>query len=391
MIGQGQIHLDLAFIPIPPLIVWCIYELLVAKRHRPLVMGAFLGALAGAQALIDPVVLALLGVVVGVGLVAIAALNFRTLHQRFDLVIASASAIVVFGILTGYMLWEILFASGHLARAASTIDELQLYRADLLGSIVPTANQLIAPAALTKISASFMSYNVTENVTYVGVPLIVFVAAVTCIWRRQRVILISALLALVAFIFSLGSSLMVDNRNTGIPMPESSPLASSLDRQVVPARFGLVVSLFLAIALGVGADQLFYAMRSRDVQKPRIRLNRVAALMGVVVLVASFAFILPHAPFVSEGTSWPVDTTATLDAIPPGTVVLTYPYTVFPWTEAMEWQATDGMRFRITGGYDVVQGPGNAGTVIRHFLRPRSFKSHSYSRKMVQVLTIPHR
>ena len=367
MIGQGQIHLDLAFIPIPPLIVWCIYELLVAKRHRPLVMGAFLGALAGAQALIDPEVLALLGVVVGVGLVAIAALNFRTLHQRFDLVIASASAIVVFGILTGYMLWEILFASGHLVGPPQPLTNLQLYRADLLGSIVPTANQLIAPAALTKISASFMSYNVTENVTYVGVPLIVFVAAVTCIWRRQRVILISALLALVAFIFSLGSLFMVDNRNTGIPMPESLLSHLPLIDSVVPARFGLVVSLFLAIALGVGADQLFYAMRSRDAQKlyRRIRLNRVEALMGVVVLVASFAFILPPRPLRVRGNFLARRYDRNARRYSSGNCRVDLSVHGFPVDRGHGVrQATDGMRFRITGGYDVVQGPGNAGTGI---------------------------
>ena len=371
IVSEGHTHLCLAFIPIPPLIVWCIYELLVARRHRPLVMGAVLGALAGAQALIDPEVLALLGAVVGIGLVVFAVGKRRELRQRLgELVIASATAIVVFGVLTGYMLWAMLFASGHLVGPPLPLATLQLIRADLLGSIDPTSNQLIAPSALAKISASFVNGDVTENVTYIGVPLIIFISGVAVIWRRERVILVSALLALVAFVLSLGSSLTVNNQTTGIPMPEALLSHLPLVDGVAPVRFGLVVSLFGAVVIGVGADRLFYAIRSSV--KPRSTLRLSAALTGVVVLVASFAFIFPRAPLESQGASWPADTTATLDAIPPGSVVLTYPFTIFPWTEAMEWQAIDGMRFRITGGSAIFQYQGipPSGTEIPPLLAP---------------------
>ncbi len=364
MIGQGQIHLDLVFVPIPPLIVWCIYELLVTRRHRPIITGAVLGALAGAQALIDPEILALLGVVVGIGLAFIAVRAHRELRQRLgELVRAGAWAIVVFGAMTGYMLWGMLLAPGHLVGPPQPLTSLQLYRADLLGFIVPTSNQLIAPSALAKISASFMSYNVTENVTYLGLPLVILIGGVAVVWRRERKVLVSALLALVAIIFSLGPSLMIDNRATGFPMPEALLAHLPLLDSVVPARFGLVAALFVAIVLGIGADRLFYAISSRATWKLG------AALTGVIVLVASFAFIIPRAPLVSQALPG-ADTVATLDAIPSGTVVLTYPYTIFPWTEAMYWQAADGMRFRITGGYVVVQGPSNAGTPTTPLLAP---------------------
>jgi hypothetical protein len=328
-------------------------------------MGGVLGALAGAQALIDPEVLALLGVVIGIGLVFNAVRAHRELRQRLgELVKASVSAIVVFGVIAGYMLWWLLLASGHLVGPPQPLATLQLYRADLLGLILPTSNQLIAPAALAKVSASFMSYNVTENTTYLGLPLVFLIGGIAVLWRRERVVLVSALLALVAFIFSLGPSLMIDNRNTGIPMPETLLTHFPLFDGIVPARFALVVSLFAAIVLGIGADRIFYAISSR------VTLKRGAALAGALVLVASFAFIIPRAPLVSQATSWPVDTAATLDAIPSGTVVLTYPYTIFPWTEAMYWQATDGMRFRIVGGYAVFQGPNNAGEIDPPLLEP---------------------
>jgi hypothetical protein len=365
IVSQGHTHLNLAFIPIPPLIVWCICELLVVRRQRPLIMGAILGALAGAQALIDPEVLALLGVVVGLGLLIAGAFNVRALRQRGGrLVKASALALVVFGAITGYTLWWMLLAPGHLVGPPLYPATLQLNRADLLGSIIPTLNQLIAPAALARISAGFVNGNVTENATYLGVPLVIFLAGAAVLWRRERVLLISALLALVAFIFSLGPSLMIDNRNTGIPLPEALLAHLPLVEDVIPVRFALVVSLFAAIVLGIGADRLFYAISSRTV------LKRAAGITGALVLLAAFAFVIPRAPLVSQATSWPTDTTSTLNAIPPGTVVLTYPYTISPWTEALYWQATDGMRFRIVGGYDEIQGPPNVGTQIPPLLDP---------------------
>jgi hypothetical protein len=365
MMGQGQIHLDLVFVPIPPLIMWCIYELLVVRRHRPVVMGAVLGALAGAQALIDPEILALLGIIVVIGLAFIAVRSHRVFRERLrDIAKASASALVAFGVIAGYMLWWLLLAPGHVVGPPQPLTTLQLYRADLLGLIVPTSNQLIAPAALAKVSARFMYYNVTENTTYLGLPLVLLLGGVAVVWRRERVVLVSALLALVALIFSLGSPLTIDNRTTGIPLPEAVLAHLPLLDGVVPARFALVVSLFAAIVLGIGADRLFSMISSRAV------LKRGVALAGVLVLAASLVFLIPRAPLVSQATSWPTDTTATLNAIPPGTVVLTYPYTVFPRTEAMYWQATDGMRFRIVGGYAVYQGPHHAGEIDPPLLDP---------------------
>jgi hypothetical protein len=64
MVTQGQTHLNLAFVPLPPLIVWCLYELLFEQKRRPVRMGVLLGLLAGAQVLISPELLALLVLIV---------------------------------------------------------------------------------------------------------------------------------------------------------------------------------------------------------------------------------------------------------------------------------------------------------------------------------------
>jgi hypothetical protein len=364
MISQGHTHLDLVFVPIPPLIVWCLYELLVTRPRRPLLVGAVLGGLCGAQALIDPEILALLSVVVGCGLVVIGALNFRTLHERLgDLARAGLSALVAFAVVAGYVVWSMMVAPGHVVGSVQPLATLGAYSADFIGSVIPTSYQLIAPAALTRISDTYVHLNVTENATYLGLPLVLFITFVAYRWRQQRVILASALLALVAFILSLGPYLVINARSTGIAMPERLlehlPLVSS----IVPARFALVVSLFVAIVLGIGADQIFHALRTRT------ELRRGFAIAGVIGLVISFVVILPRAPITSRALPEAVSV-ATLDAIPPGSVVLNYPYPVTLWSEAMYWQATEGMRFRIVGGYATVQGPNHTGVLTPPLLTP---------------------
>ena len=364
MITQGHTHLDLVFVPIPPLIVWCLYELLITRRHSPVIVGAVLGALCGAQALIDPEVLALLGIVVGCGLVVVGARNLRTLRQRLgDLARAGASALVVFVVIAGYLVWAMVAAAGHVAGPVQPLFLLRAYSADLLGTVIPTTTRLLAPAALTRVSDTYVNFNLTENVTYIGLPLVIFIGFVLVYWRRRRVLLASAALALVAFIFSLGPYLEINARSTRIPMPELLIEHLPLLGSIVPARFALVVSLFVAIVIAIGADRLFHALASRT------ELKRGVAVAGVTLLVLSFVFIMPRAPLASQRLPG-ADSDATLEVIPPGSVVLAYPYPVTPWTEAMYWQAADGMRFRIVGGYATVQGPIHAGEVIPPLLTP---------------------
>ena len=104
--------------------------------------------------------------------------------------------------------------------------------------------------------------------------------------------------------------------------------------------------------------------------RPRDALRRGGVVFWVVAFVAAAALVLPRAPFTTPVPQWSADTEATLDVIPPGSVVLTYPFTVPHWTEAMVWQAADGMRFRLMGGYATVQGGGNAGIQNPPLLAP---------------------
>ena len=353
VVSQGQTHLDLVFVPIPPLIMWCVYELLVVRRRQPARMGLLLGLLAGAQALIDIEILVLLFIVIVVGAVGWSAAAGRRWRAWFQPVLeALLPAAVVFLVMTGYMFWWLLIAPGHLDGPVLAPSTLQLYRADLLGPILPTFTQWLVPTNYFATAARFVGGDYSENSTYLGAPLIALMAFVAIRWRRDRVVLTSGLLAVIAFILSLGSRLTIDGRATPIPLPEAVFARFPFLDNTVPARFSLVVSVFVVIAVAIGIEHELAQSKSRSSPSKRVA---VAEVVVVVLLIMSFVTLIPKVPFTTKSATWPQGTSRALTVIKPGSVVLTYPYAIGTDTEAMSWAAETGMRFRIMGGYATVQ------------------------------------
>ena len=133
MTSQGQTHLNLIFIPIPPVIVWCLYELLVSRRRNPLRMGALLGALAGAQALIQPGSSPCWGRGPDRPRGCRRPLRERMARTSGACRSLDSPVAAVFVVMTGYMIWSLVFAPGHLVGTIQAVPTLQQYRADLLG------------------------------------------------------------------------------------------------------------------------------------------------------------------------------------------------------------------------------------------------------------------
>jgi hypothetical protein len=104
--------------------------------------------------------------------------------------------------------------------------------------------------------------------------------------------------------------------------------------------------------------------------------------LGVAALVACVALLLPQVPFTTETLPWPANINNTLKSIPTGSVVLAYPFPTETYAEAMSWQAADGMRFRLFGGYILVQGKHNYGVPDQPLLR------HPYNVRVSSPLQI---
>jgi hypothetical protein len=353
-VTQGDTHLLLMFVPLPPIIVWCLYDLFVAKQHRPVRIGVLLGLLAAAQALIEQELLALMGIVVAVGLIVFVILHWREWRDRIhDLARAIIPAVVIFVALTGYLIWSLLYGPGHFTGTVLPVATLQSYRTDLLGPIVPTLSQLVVPSTLTTAAAHFMAGNATENATYLGIPAVVLLGVFGIRYRRVPIVAYSSVLAAIAFIFSLGSRLSIYGHVTNIPLPETLFTHLPLLDSTVPARFSFVVCLFSTIALAVGADRYFTAMVARRTARRR---DTIFNAVGIASLIACVVLLLPQVPFSTEEASWPTNINSALAEIPDGGVVLVYPFPTLDFTAGMVWQASDEMRFRIFGGYAIVQG-----------------------------------
>jgi hypothetical protein len=357
MVTQGQNHLNFVFAPLPPLIVWCLYELLFERQRRPRRMGILLGLLAGAQALISLEVLALLALVVAAGLVVLAVSSRGALKNQFgNLLSAAAPALVAFLILSGWYLWCLLIAPGHLIGPPGAVNTLQVYQTDLLGPIVPTFNEALTTHHFSIATRDYVGGDFSENTSYIGLPLLCLLGYFAIRWRRDALIVGSAFLAFLALVLSLGPRLVINGFEKSIRLPEALLTHLPVFDDVVPVRFSFIAWLFAVIAVTIGADRLVRRLWERPLSKRLTTAGRIATALSLMLAVA---FIVPRVPFQTKAAGFPSDTEGVLNVIPSGSVVLAYPFPDEDNTAAMSWQAQDEMRFRIIGGYVTVQAGNN--------------------------------
>lgn len=329
--AQSDAHLNLAFGPLPPVIIWCLYELIVVQRRRAIHIGLLLAGMAGFQALIDPEILAELAVVCTTGVVITLAIHRGVkLHKVPHFSAGLAAAARIFLVLTGDLFWSMLFASGH-----GNPGGVPGFASDLLSPITPTSNELIAPEPLARAADLFVSGNLTENGSYLGIPLLGAWAVTAVALRRDRLVRMTTGLGVVAFVLSLGARLTVDGHQTAVPLVEVVFVHLPLLDSTVPARYALVVALFASVAVAIGFDHALGALGSERIAH---RWQWRIALSCLVLV--GLAVDAPRAPFRSYGFAWPDVLDKALESIPSGSVVLTYPYpTDALWSEAMLWQA----------------------------------------------------
>src|SRR5579863_437866 len=361
--SRGSAHPSLAFVALPPLILLCLVRV-PQKRLRMSTAGLVIGLLAAGQALIDPEALTDLAILlVIVGVVGVAIFRPRRVSWR-SYIFAMTIAAAVFLAIVGYPLWFGLFGPSHIRGPVQPPRVLQMYSADLLGPIVPTAQQIIAPSAMAHLSARFAAGNPSESLAYLGLPFVLMLIALTLASWRDRRVTGAFTLAAIAFVLSLGSRLTVAGHVTVVPLPEAVLSHVPLLNSTVPARFALYVALFGALAVALGLERLL------SLKFPsRVALLRSAAV--AIALLACTATLWPARSW--SGAPQSADQiVAALETLPPGSVVLTYPYPKWPYSTPMLWQALADMNVRLIGGYSYVQGPFGTGQPYARLLSPPS-------------------
>jgi dolichyl-phosphate beta-glucosyltransferase len=252
------------------------------------------------------------------------------------------------------LLYGALEVNGYVGSAHGTY----AFQADLLGSLVPNGNFLVAPHGLVTIGNRFILGDIVENGSYLGIPLLIVLVGFCVRWWRLGFVRFAALMVVAAWLLSLGPRLTIDTHESSIRLPfdvlEHLPGFVSLEA----ARFSLFEDLFVAVILAFGLDQLGQWWTRTRAGDRRVSSRTTGILLTLVCAFVAFPLIprWPHQEFATSTPSFFSSRAA--QQIPQGSVTLTYPYPDTPNLQGMLWQAADGMKFRLMGGYAVVPGAG---------------------------------
>jgi hypothetical protein len=399
MIGQGRLHLQLAFVPLPPLVALAVYELFVRRRGDALRWGAVLGGLVVAQFFISTEILASTSIVAVLGLVVLGVERPRDILTSARAAAPGVGvAVAIILVLVGYPAWMIMFGPQRYSVPVWVVD-LVSGRSLPLGPLLPTASMAFSPTALTRLGGTSANFTDTvENGSYLGIPLLLLVAYLTVRFWNNRWLRWTTVMALVSFVMALGPHLDLPGGSTSIALPfvliERVPLVELVD----PVRLSLFVALFVALALALGLDELHAARGGRVVPGAAVQggapgpAGATAAEVGLVAVLAatSVLFLIPKWPVATVATAAPpYFTSSGVERIPPGSTVLSYPYPTPGAAQPMLWQALSGMRYETLGSYALNPGPDGDASQFPTSLVPADVQRLFYGEQGVQSKTGP--
>jgi hypothetical protein len=238
-------HMSLAFLP--PLILLALHEILVRQRRPPWLAGAALGLLAGCQLLTGEELLAMTGLLGFVLFLLLLLGNLRRLRGRVAHALVAFAAAVVFAAIAA---WPLSVQFTGLQRVHGDI-QVTNRSGDLLGFMVPGAQQALS----TDATAARVRRFAGGNSAYLGVPLLLVSAAL-----------------------SLGPSLLVGGRDTGVRLPmawlERLPLLDSL----IPSRVAQFTALFAGPLLALFLHAVWRGGGWRRAAAPVVGLAVLAPL-----------------------------------------------------------------------------------------------------------------
>ena len=350
VVAAGRAHIQMMFVALVPFIFIVLDEILVRQRHSPRIMGLLLGAVVIAQYFISSEVLATTAVMAVIAAVFVSLLNSDKVRSHLH------RALTSFGIASGLAVVALAYPviySQHGPEHYTLVFPAGQYQADLLSAFLPTSNQLLAPAAATAISNQFAN-NLTENGSYLGVALVLMLLGATIVCRRSKVVVVAFLVALSAYVLSLGSPLLVGNHVLGPLLPGAVFHRLPLLEGAVMARFALFVALFAALVLGAAMERVRVW--------PGWTNRRIGPVAAVGLAVAAMFPLLPNLPYTVATVNTPrFFTSSAVDTIPANSVAAVYPPTTAktapPNPDSTLWQASAGMRFEMPGAYALVPGP----------------------------------
>jgi hypothetical protein len=193
--------------------------------------------------------------------------------------------------------------------------------------------------------AQYLHTHSGEQGGYIGLALLAVGAAAVLAVPRARLV---AVVALAAWVLSLGVNLVVLNRDPGVAMPWRLLADLPLIGDVETMRFQLVVALCVAVVVALWLDHL------AD-RPPGVRRALALAATGLAVLTW-----LPADEQVVTPAVVPAYFAAGAPGLSAADVVETYPRSTGVWrggARPMLWQVASGFAYRTTGGYFIGSDP----------------------------------
>lgn len=344
VISHAIAHANLTFVPVPPLILLVLDELVVRQRRSAGWMGFALGALAAVQLLITEEVLATAGIVAAILVLVLAAQAGRSAARRLPYLLRAAPwTVIVFLMISAAPLIEQFHGP---ERVTAQIYEPEPYATDLLNFVVPTEAQAIAPDVALKLAEHFSGLQHEAN-AYLGFPLLLLLAFIAGQYWERPVVRVAAVVTLIVAVLSMGSNLHLGGERSAIRLPWSLVDHLPLLNDVLTNR--LTVFMYL----GVGAMLAVFI----DAARARRRFARrwpalLAVAVALVPLVPRLTFPTSTAPIPPIFIHWEES------GVPAGSIVLVAPRaTDGGGANQMLWQAVAGDAFAMPDGYFFIPGP----------------------------------
>lgn len=348
MLGHAPVHSDYIFMPIPPLVLLLFHHLASNRTASPIRWGAALGLLGVAQFFTTEEVAATMALMAAVGVILVLLARSASRETLRRCAKAVAVALAVAGLLLAVPVAYQFFGPQSLH---GEFHGFGLYETDLLGYVIPTSTLAAYPSALTHLG-DHLGGGPTEQTAYLGLPLIALLVYTVWRWRTERLVSWSAIMLVIAALFSMGSILQVAGHLFLFPLPwlvfQFLPLYGS----ALTARLMLYAYLMSAVLLAV-----FIARLPAHPPRPRVA--------GYLLLLLVAASLLPRAPLAAYPRTVPAFFTGPGVAQVAGETVLVAPFSADPGLlknppeaiDPMLWQAASGMRFKMPDGYAWGPGP----------------------------------
>ena len=353
-------HIDFATLVVPPLLFWCLDELLVRQRGRAWAWGLALGGLCVVQFFLSSelLVICVVAATIGTVLLVVAGLvrSPRSVVGRLGHATAGFGAATVAGlVLLAYPAWYAL--AGPRALPKRVWPDIQFFGSAWRSLLLPAGPHDRGPNAILQTYGYFGSHPLLKG--YLGLGMVsVLVIGLAWFYRDGRLWFCGAML-LVMESLSLGAAAGPWTLFAHLPLVQN----------IVPERFASVADLFAALMLGVILDRARNSGLTWPGQSapdgiggqvdnrtgvPRLGTLVAWALAALALLPIAIGYRLP---FTTRPVDVPPWFTTKGTTLPVSDVVLTYPFASSGLRAPMTWQAVGAQRWSLVGGWGITPTP----------------------------------